>query len=412
VDNISASLKRPNGLLGIHIPAETYRPINFGTLGAKLKNTSGKVCVVLPYATAYSETFLRTHVEHLAAPVNYLSRFPVEKTASCRDRAEYEETGGLKLWIAGILTRYALNPIKAITVRNFFKVNNIKVVLAEYGVTGIGVMKICRDLSVPLVVHFHGYDAYSRQVLDAYALEYEKLFAYSNGIIAVSRPMVDQLVKIGAPKNKVFYNPCGVDISAFDVGGRKKARLQVIATGRFVEKKAPYLTLLAFKKVLEVVPEARLVMVGDGTLWDVCQKLADSLRMRDAVQFTGAVPHNEVARLMQESRIFVQHSVVPSSGDSEGTPVGILEAGASGLPIVSTRHGGIVDAVIDGETGFLVDEGDIDGMAERICRLLSNQNLADEMGRRARQHISRNFALDNSIKNLRAILEQCSFSKS
>jgi glycosyltransferase involved in cell wall biosynthesis len=109
---------------------------------------------------------------------------------------------------------------------------------------------------------------------------------------------------------------------------------------------------------------------------------------------------------MQQSRVFVQHSLVPKSGDSEGTPVGIIEAGASGLPVVSTRHAGITDVVIHGKTGFLVDEGDIDGMAKYMYRILSDTELAIKMGKRARQHISDNFNMDVSIANLRAILSQ------
>ena len=126
------------------------------------------------------------------------------------------------------------------------------------------------------------------------------------------------------------------------------------------------------------------------------------------MDFRGVVNHEEVAKLMQQSRVFVQHSIVPSSGDSEGTPVGIIEAGASGLPVVSTRHGGITDAVIDGKTGFLVDEGDIDGMSDYMCRLLTTPELAVEMGKCAREHIAKNFDLEVSINNLRALLDKCS----
>ncbi len=78
----------------------------------------------------------------------------------------------------------------------------------------------------------------------------------------------------------------------------------------------------------------------------------------------------------------------------------VLEAAASGLPVVSTRHTGIVDAVIDGKTGFLVDEGDIDGMAEYIYLLLSKPELAAEMGKRAREHMCQNFSMESSVQNL------------
>ena len=86
----------------------------------------------------------------------------------------------------------------------------------------------------------------------------------------------------------------------------------------------------------------------------------------------------------------------------------VLEAAVSGLPVVSTRHTGIVDAVIEGQTGFLVNEGDIDSMAEYIYLLLSNAARAAEMGKRAREYITQKFSLEGSIESLRDILEKCS----
>jgi glycosyltransferase involved in cell wall biosynthesis len=149
-------------------------------------------------------------------------------------------------------------------------------------------------------------------------------------------------------------------------------------------------------------------MVGTGPLFDVCSKIIKSLHIEASVELKGIVDHDQIPALMQKSAVFVQHSLMPLSGDSEGTPVAILEASAVGLPIVSTRHAGISDAVIHGETGFLVEEGDSDGMAEFVYRLLTNSELAQNMGRKSREHIAENFDMEHSIKRLRHILEQCS----
>jgi glycosyltransferase involved in cell wall biosynthesis len=102
----------------------------------------------------------------------------------------------------------------------------------------------------------------------------------------------------------------------------------------------------------------------------------------------------------------VKHSLRPGSGDSEGTPVSVLEAGACGLPLVSTRHAGIKDVVIEEETGLLVDEHDIAGMAAQMIRLAQEPALAAALGQRARERIASHFSLDHSIANLWYILEQ------
>jgi glycosyltransferase involved in cell wall biosynthesis len=109
---------------------------------------------------------------------------------------------------------------------------------------------------------------------------------------------------------------------------------------------------------------------------------------------------------MHSARAFVQHSIRPGDGDSEGTPVAILEAGMSGLPVVSTRHAGIKDVVIHNETGFLVDEGDIDGMAACMLLLARDAAQAATLGARAHHHIRTNFSMDQHIARLSAILEQ------
>jgi glycosyltransferase involved in cell wall biosynthesis len=110
---------------------------------------------------------------------------------------------------------------------------------------------------------------------------------------------------------------------------------------------------------------------------------------------------------MRAGRCFVQHSIEAASGDSEGTPVAVLEAGATGLPVVSTRHGGIPEVVIDGRTGLLVDEGDWQGMARAMATLAANPRLAAQLGAEARQHVEEHFSIDRSIARLWRIVESC-----
>src|SRR5207247_4061449 len=107
----------------------------------------------------------------------------------------------------------------------------------------------------------------------------------------------------------------------------------------------------------------------------------------------GGQPNEVVQRLMRDADIFVQHSITdPDTGDAEGLPVSILEAMAHGLPVVSTRHAGIPEAVSDGVSGYLVDEGDTAGMAERIVALIRSADLRHRMGdagwRRAKEDFS------------------------
>jgi len=280
-------------------------------------------------------------------------------------------------------------------------------VVAEYGTTGIRVMEICRQLGIPLIVHFHGSDASKHEVLKEYSYSYSILFHRAAAIVAVSRAMQEKLVHMGAPEDKVHYNPYGVDCQLFKLADPAGSRPVFVSVGRFVDKKAPHLTLLAFADVRRVFPDARLRMIGDGPLLGACKDLGVALGIDDAVTFLGAQPHAIVREEMQQSRCFVQHSVEATSGDSEGTPVAILEAGATGLPVISTRHTGIPDVVIDGQTGFLVDERDTKTMAAHMLRMVHDPELARKLGAAARYRIESNFSMERSIRKLWSIIEVC-----
>ncbi len=134
---------------------------------------------------------------------------------------------------------------------------------------------------------------------------------------------------------------------------------------------------------------------------------ARGLGIADAVTFLGACPPSVVQAEMRGARCFVQHSIEAADGDSEGTPVAVLEAGASGLPVVSTRHGGIPDVVVDGRTGFLVDEHDVPAMAERMLRLARDPGLAELLGRAGRERVANEFALPRSIGRLWDVIAAC-----
>jgi colanic acid/amylovoran biosynthesis glycosyltransferase len=280
----------------------------------------------------------------------------------------------------------------------------IKVVLAEYGPVAAEVDEGCMRAGVPLVVHFHGYDAFRHDVLSTYGEAYHSLFRRRRPIVVVSESMRWQLIALGAAEDQVFLNPCGVDLELFQPGETERGL--VVAVGRFIDKKAPELTVLAFSKVLERVPEARLVMIGDGPLRPAVERVISGLGVEDRVRLLGAQDHAHVVELMRRAAVFMQHSVVAPSGDREGTPVVILEAGAAAVPVVATRHEGIADVVTDRETGLLVEEGDVNGMAAAVADLLSDQERARQLGQAARSRIEEKYSMQASIDGLWAILER------
>lgn len=278
-------------------------------------------------------------------------------------------------------------------------------VLAEFGPTAVRLVEPCRRAGLPLIAHFHGYDTSVRSVLDEHHRGYQAVFRDAAAIIAVSRSMRTTLIAMGAPEARVHYCPYGVDCNVFHPGDPAAAPPTILAVGRFVDKKAPHLTILAFADVLERNPRARLRMIGDGPLFGSCADLVSALRIEHAVTLLGHQPRDVIAAEMRQARCFAQHSVQAWNGDCEGTPNTVLEAGASGLAVVSTRHAGIPDVVIEGETGYLVEERDVPGMARAMARVLDDGELAQRIGLAARHHIATAFPIERRVAQLWEIIE-------
>lgn len=291
-------------------------------------------------------------------------------------------------------------------IKKFLFRNKIDVVIANYGLTGAHLSPICRSLNIPLIVIFHGHDATDRNLIKSYRHLYGAMFHYASAIVAVSLDLKDQLISLGANADKIHVIPCGVNPNVFNQSTDQKMKA-FLAVGRFVPKKGPLYTIQAFHKVWQLHRDAQLIMAGPHAgLYKKCVALVNSLGMNDVVKFPGALNHAEVSNYMKRSYAFVQHSITATNGDTEGTPVSILEAACSGLAVVSTEHGGIKNAVIHGETGFLVKEGDIEAMAERMLFLLENPEKAIKLGMAGREHVSKNYHQKNQLAKIHTLARQ------
>lgn len=373
------------------------------TWNDKIPPPSRTLCVTLPWALRPADTFVRPHIERLPARVVTVHGWRLH----LGDKPVLSTPRLIAHKLRRMVTREGLEREQTDAYLTVFRRFRVHAVLAEYGDHAIDAVQACRRAHVPLIAHFHGYDASVRSVIDENAEAYRQLFENASALVAVSRAMRQKLMSLGAPPEKVHWNPYGVDCSAFSGADPAHSPPLVLAVGRFVDKKAPQKTIAAFAAARGSCPEARLRMIGEGPLLNECRRLASELGLGDAVEFPGALAHDVIRGEMRRARCFVQHSVEAASGDSEGTPVAIIEASATGLPVVSTRHAGIPDVVDEGTTGFLVAEGDIANMGRHLETLLRNPTLAAELGAAARRRIQTHFAIEDRLARLWQIIESC-----
>jgi glycosyltransferase involved in cell wall biosynthesis len=382
--------------LGIHVTADGYLVARQG---------GPRVAIAMPVRGASVETFIRAQIERLPANVSLIigdvPHLTDEDGTPLVPRIGRAGRGAVERVLGGRAT----HGLDQFWLRRHLKSREFDVVLAEYGPRGVQMLAACNRTGTPLVTHFYGYDASARTNVKRVVRAYRRLFRRGGPLVVVSQDMASRLTSIGADPAAISVIACGVDPQPASVTPAFTDPPVFLAAGRFVEKKAPHMTLLAFSALVRDVPDARMKMVGDGPLLGPCRQLAKALGIESRVEFMGSVPHEQLLDLYGSSRAFVQHSMEASNGDSEGVPVAILEAGAAGLPVVATRHAGIPEAVIDGETGYLVPEGGIDEMADRMRALASDRTLAERLGSTARRHVTANFDLDDSLHRLLGVLE-------
>lgn len=357
------------------------------------------LAIISPIRNAYSETFIQAHKN---LPFNI--KFYYEGLLP--SKLEYQENIFLFNFLEKIKIRLNKNfNLSEHALINSLRREKVDCVLAEYGTTAAATLKVISHLKLPLVVHFHGSDASLKEILNENKESYKNVFSYASKIIVVSKRMKSKLHDIGCPVDKLLLSYYGPNEQFLNCKPSYHNQ-QFISVGRFVEKKAPYLTILAFKKIIENYPFAKLIMVGEGILLPVCKQLVSALNLTNQIQFKGVQSTTQIQSLFEESIAFVQHSIVAENGDSEGTPVAILEAQAAALPVISTFHAGIPDVVANNETGLLVQEKDVEGMAKNMIRILNEAGLARGLGENGRKRIKEKFTSQQHLKQIEIAISQ------
>jgi glycosyltransferase involved in cell wall biosynthesis len=209
--------------------------------------------------------------------------------------------------------------------------------------------------------------------------------------IAVSGFIRQKLLERGYPADRIVCHAIGVDPTRFSPSPSRPSQRYVLSVGRHTEKKGIATLLKAFAGIAHKYPEVKLIQVGTGKLTAQLTQLADCLGIAPQVNFLGSQPHTTVQRLMQGAEVFALASQTATDGDCEGLPIVLNEASACGIPIVSTWHSGIPEAVKDGETGYLVAERDDAALGLRLDHLLGEPGQARAMGQRGRAWIEAHF---------------------
>ncbi len=283
------------------------------------------------------------------------------------------------------------------------------VVLAQFGDNALRALEACRRRGVPLVAHFHGYDIAPGRKLrwPDYRLSLRRALPGMAAAVVVNADQARTLRELGCAADKLAEIPCGVPTGDFPPSaGVDRDPCAFLFVGRMVHGKAPLETLRAFAECARRCEGVTLTMIGAGPLLDAARRLARRSGVGERVRLLGGQPNAMVRAQLVRAGAFVLAPQAERSGYAEGWPVSIAEAASSALPILSTRHGAIPTQVVDGETGYLVGEGDWRALARRMIELAENAALRARLGRAGRAHILEVGDFDACLARLRAVLER------
>jgi glycosyltransferase involved in cell wall biosynthesis len=269
---------------------------------------------------------------------------------------------------------------------------------------------------LPLVVSFYGWDASAAPRQDP--LIYQRLFQEASAVVSLSQEMNLTLEALGCPPKKLHIVHIAVQGDELRKLARSEPRdvpqeedsgpkLVILAVCRLVEKKGLDDALDALSLLAQRDVSFTYRIIGDGPLLAALQAQVQRLHLEDHVEFAGAMPRRDVFREMGRCDLLFLPSRAASSGDREGTPTVLIEAGALGIPCVATVHAGTPEIILDGETGLLAAERDVKRMADHLQALAGEPALRRRLGEAARAHIDSDFELDSQCARLEKIYRAC-----
>jgi colanic acid/amylovoran biosynthesis glycosyltransferase len=374
-----------------------------------------------PVVASYCTTFLKPEMLHIYRQITGLRRwetFVITKERQSEDLFPMPP-GGVEVAPkvrSNFLRRFWLKYIKReppIVYRGEYGAlagvlerRHADVMHVYFGHTGVHLLPFLKRWPHPSIVSFHGMDVQTREHDPDYERRLRELLQTTTLVLARSFSLQERLLALGCPKDKLRINRTGIPLDQF-----ARVERQVPADGawhfvqacRLIEKKGLDDAIHAFARFAKDKPAARFSIAGEGPLLGPLEKLRDELGLTRQITFAGFLKGTDLCGLYHDAHIFIHPSRLTSDQNQEGIPNSMLEAMASGLPVLATQHGGIPEAVRDGTTGILVAERDREGLHAAMVRLTLEPGLWSRMGAAASADIRENFESTAQIARLEDI---------
>jgi phosphatidylinositol alpha-1,6-mannosyltransferase len=272
---------------------------------------------------------------------------------------------------------------------------------------------------IPFIAYCHGEDITLTDERRFQPRLRNMIYRSANAIIANGEFAVENLLRIGIKREKIHKITPGLDVSSFypeapDAELRQRYRIDgelvVMTVARLVTRKGHSRVIRALAKLSPDVPSFKYIIVGRGPLDTELRALTAELNLQDRIVFAGFVADDQLNHYYNLADIVVMPNT-GEDGDVEGFGMVFLEANAAGKPVIGGRSGGTAEAILDKETGFLVDPSDDQELRSALYSMLTDSELRRRMGLAGLQRAQTEFSWESRAKELRAISHAVAASK-
>jgi len=385
------------------------------------------LAAVPPIAAQYVVTFLKPEMLHVYRQISALEAWTPVVFCQKRENAEHfpfddvhvlakPRTHQLRrFWQKSVLGHpIMIYPSEACRLRDELKRADAKVVHIYFGHIGVHLLPFLELADrPPAVVSFHGADAQIDFDRPAFRQSMKRVFHHSARLLVRSESLGQRLIAHGAPKEKIRLHRTGLSLSEIPFHPREvpeNGEWRVLQACRLIPKKGLMTTVRAFAQFVARWPKAKLIIAGTGPMQEELRNAARSLDIAEKLCFTGFVTQPKLREWERSSHFFLHPSELGPDGDQEGVPNSMLEAMASGLPVIATRHGGIPEAVEEGVSAILVAERDADALARQLLALADDHARYAAMGAAAARRVAAEFDIFTQTRRLEAIYTECAAS--
>lgn len=264
---------------------------------------------------------------------------------------------------------------------------------AHFGPMGVLLAPVAKELDIPLVVTFYGYDISEIVRQNYWQKAYRELADVASCVTVLSEEMKGRALEVGFTEDQVKVVHLGTRVDNISYRTPSYPITNFLSIGRLAEKKGHLDTLKVFKTVLDKSDRSlQLNVIGDGDLRPELEKFIKANNLQGQVQLLGRLPHSKVVEHLQKADAFVLNSKTAASGDKEGTPTVLVEAQAAGLPCISTFHSGIPEIIPEENHRFLADEGNVDQIVSNMMELLNaSEEEVEEISQLGRKRVEQAF---------------------